>query len=99
MGRWVLADSVRAAEWDAHTASQAQRVVTHRESNGAGDSTGRWGRANCGTHIIGRVRVNVAVLEVDVAAADVDAPALPNEEGARIWSVPGKFLHWGAGVR
>ena len=53
------------------------------------------GHRVAGAHIIGRVRIDVAVLEVDVAAADVDAPALPNEEGARIWSVPGKFLHWG----
>ena len=50
------------------------------------------------THAGSSVAVDVAVVEGHVATRDVRTTTLPNEEGARIWSVPGKYLHGGHGT-
>ena len=47
----------------------------------------------------GSVRVDIAVVERDCATVDVDATSgLPNKEGARFWSVPGRFIHRSDGM-
>ena len=44
------------------------------------------------------VGIDIAVVERDCATVDADATSvLPNKEGARFWSVPGKFIHRGDG--
>ena len=45
------------------------------------------------THIPGLVVVDVAGVKVDCATIDEYTTTLPNKEGARIQSVPGKYLH------
>ena len=44
------------------------------------------------------VAVDVAVVEGHVATLDEHTTTLPYKEGARIWSVLGKYLHGGDGT-
>ena len=58
------------------------------------------GRVQKASTHIGSVGVDIAVVERDCATSVVDvdaASALPNKEGTRFWSVPGRFIHRGDG--
>ena len=50
------------------------------------------------THVAGRIRVQVGVVESNCAAGDVHAATLPTKGGTRFRSVPGKGIHRGAEV-
>jgi hypothetical protein len=50
-------------------------------------------------HVSGLIVVDVAVVEGHVTSINAHTATLPNKEGARIWSVLGKYLHGGDGGR
>ena len=56
------------------------------------------GRVQKASTHAGSVGVDIAIVERHCATVYVDATsALPNKEGARFWSVPGRFIHRGDG--